>query len=78
MYTWEGEFTKMIREVRKKELGKTFYMFFFQLLGKTINNSLVFITIVVFLTILYYNDYDEDLTTAKIFTTLDLITFMKF
>lgn len=78
MYTWEGEFTKMITELRKKELGKTFYIFFFQLIGKAINMSLGFFAILIFLIILYYNDYDEHLTTAKIFSTLDLIQFLKF
>lgn len=28
MYAWEGEFKKFITEVRRKELFKSFYMFF--------------------------------------------------
>lgn len=73
MYTWEGEFTKIIDDLRKKELGRTFFMFFFQLIGKTINMSLGFFAILFFLMILYYNDLDDDLTTAKTFATLDLL-----
>lgn len=71
MYVWEGEFSKMVEEIRKKELGRSFLMMFFQVVGKQINMSLGFFAMVSFLSVLYYNGYD--ITTAKIFTTLDLI-----
>lgn len=78
IYTWEGEFTKMIEEIRKKELFKSFLLLFFIYLSGSFSNVLNFFSLLTQIYVLYEFDFEEHITLGKIFSTLELLQFMKF
>lgn len=73
IYTWEGEFTKMVEVIRKKELFETFYLLFFMFLSNSYSHVLSFICLLVQIYFLYEFDFKEHLTIGKLFSTLELL-----
>lgn len=69
---------KMVKEVREKEIIKTFLLFLFLYIAQTISTSIGLIAIIIQIAFLYHNEYYEYLTTGKIFATLDLLQYLKF